>query len=58
MLILVGQNIVGSKWLFRLKQDIDGNINRHKVQLVVQEYSQQPGLDYEVLYSPVVHYDF
>src|SRR5258706_3314807 len=55
--IPVGQNIVGSRWVFKLKHDTDSNINRHKARLVAQGYSQQPGFDYEELYSPVVHYD-
>ena len=55
--ILVGQNIVGSKWLFKLKRDANGNRNRHKARLVAQGYSQQPGFDYEELYSLVVCYD-
>ena len=55
--ILVGQNIVGSMWVFKLKRDANGNINCHKAWLVAQGYSQQPGFDYEELYSPVVRYD-
>src|SRR5258706_10432141 len=55
--IPVGQNVVGSKWVFKLKHDADGNINRHKALLVAQRYSQQHGFDYEELYSPVVRYD-
>ena len=55
MPILVGQNIVGSKWVFKLKRDAGGNINHHKARQVAQGYSQQPGFDYEDLYSPVVH---
>ena len=55
--ILVEQNIVESKWVFELKHDADGNVNHHKPRLVAQEYSQQPGFDYEELYSPVIHYD-
>ena len=57
MLIPVGQNIVGSKWVFNLKRDANGNINHHKARLFTQGYSQQPGFDYEKLYSPVVRYD-
>ena len=32
--IPVGQNIVSSKWVFKLKHDADGNINRHKARLI------------------------
>ena len=57
MPILVRQNIIGSKWVFKLKLDAGGNINCHRVRLVVQGYSQQPGFDDKELYSPVVHYN-
>ena len=43
--------------MFKLKRDANGNINHHKAWLVTQGYSQQPGFDYEELYSPVVCYD-
>ena len=36
--IPVRQNIVGSKWVFKLKRDASGNINRHKAWLVAQGY--------------------
>jgi len=56
--IPVEQNIIGSKWVFKLKRDADGNIKRHKARLVAQGYSQQPGFYYEDLYSLVVRYNF
>ena len=55
--IPVARKIVGSKWVFKLKQDADGNVNRHKASLVAQEFSQQLGLDFDDLYAPVVRYD-
>ena len=55
--ILVGRKIVGSKWVFKLKRDADGNINRYKAHLVVQGFSQQQGLDFDELYALVVRYD-
>ena len=57
MPIPVRQNIIGSKWVFKLKRNADSNINHHKARLVTQGYSQQPGFDYEELYSPVVCYN-
>jgi hypothetical protein len=38
-------NIVGSKWVFRIKKDAAGNIVRYKASLVAQGFSQVPGVD-------------
>ncbi|KAK1417226.1 hypothetical protein QVD17_26351 [Tagetes erecta] len=47
-------NIVGSKWVFRIKYRPDGSIGRHKARLVAQGFTQIPGLDFNHTFSPVV----
>jgi len=50
-------NIVGCKWVYKIKRDTAGNISRYKARLVAQGYSQQPGTDFDEIFSPVVRYD-
>ncbi|KAL8157440.1 hypothetical protein AgCh_002223 [Apium graveolens] len=45
--------IIGTRWVFKHKNDEDGNIIRNKARLVVQGYNQHEGIDYDETYAPV-----
>ena len=49
-----GTNIVSGKWIFCHKYNPDGSLSRHKVRWVVRGFSQQPGVDFDETFSPVV----
>jgi hypothetical protein len=48
-----GKNIVGCKWVFKLKRNSDGTISRYKARLVAKGFHQQYGIDFVKTFSPV-----
>jgi hypothetical protein len=51
------QNVVGTKWVFRNKQDEHGVVTRNKARLVAKGYAQVVGLDFEETFAPVARLD-
>jgi hypothetical protein len=47
-------NLVGSKWVFRIKHKSDGSVDCYKARLVAKGFHQQPGVDYDETYNPVI----
>ncbi|WVZ83667.1 hypothetical protein U9M48_030793 [Paspalum notatum var. saurae] len=52
------QNVIGTKWVFRNKQDEHGVVTRNKARLVAQGFTQVEGLDFGETYAPVARLDF
>src|SRR4051812_10211088 len=48
-------NIIGTKWIFRNKQDRYGIVVRNKARLVAQGYTQIEGIYFGETYDPVAH---
>ncbi|CAI7820109.1 unnamed protein product [Closterium sp. NIES-53] len=48
-----GRKAITSKWLFKIKSDADGKIERYKSRLVAKGYQQKEKVDYKELFAPV-----
>ncbi|GJZ19863.1 retrotransposon protein, putative, ty1-copia subclass [Tanacetum coccineum] len=49
----LGCKNVGSKWIFKKRNDMDGIVHTYKARLVAKDYTQLYGVDYEEMFSPV-----
>lgn len=47
-------NIIGCKWVFKVKQKPDGSIDYLKSCIVARGYSQCEGMDYDEMFNPIV----
>jgi hypothetical protein len=46
-------NVIGTKWVFKNKQDENGLVIRNKARLVAQGFAQIEGMDYEDTFALV-----
>ena len=48
-----GRSLVDTKWVFKIKRDSKGKIERFKARIVARGFTQIPGLDFCETYAPV-----
>ena len=49
--------IIGVKWVYKIKLNSDGSIQKYKARLVAKGYSQLSDIDYNEIFVPVAWLD-
>jgi hypothetical protein len=53
----IGKKPIGLKWVYKLKRNSDGEVQKHKARLVAKGYVQKHRVDYEEVFAPVARLD-
>jgi len=50
------KSVVNSKWIYKIKHEVDGSIDKYKERFVARGFSQLEGIEYEETFAPTTRY--
>lgn len=51
------KKMIGVKWVYKTKYKPNGEVEKYKARLVAKGYTQEYGVDYKEVFSPVARID-
>ena len=51
------KELINIKWIYKTKQEADGNVQKHKARMVERGFTQQPDIDFNETFAPVAYMD-
>ena len=51
------KDVISVKWIYKTNKDADGNVQKHTERMVARGFTQQPGMDFNEMFAPVVRMD-
>ena len=51
--LLAGKSTIGCKWVYTIKTQSDGTVDRYKARLVANGFTQEYGINYEETFASV-----
>ena len=54
----VDKSVVGSRWIYKVKQAVDGSVEKYKAKFVARGFSQIEGINYDENFAPISRYSF
>ena len=55
--VLEDKDVINVKWIYKTKQDVDGNVQKHEERMVTIGFTKNPSIDFNETFAPAARMD-